>query len=274
LSKIKNFQERLLKAKIKRSLRIRLPRYFPKSRILRVLAICCYLADKPNLVENLLDSVKESKNIQIDLILSNNSNNVSTSIFEQPHTHYFLPNSPKFVAVSRILKEQLKPYHDYVIIIDDDVELPHDFFDRYFRVVDGLGLKLSQPALTKKSKGSWDCCWEIDNAIAHIVSFIEIGPITCFEKNLASYLPFVGDSPMGWGLDFVWARICLDRHWPMGVVDLVSVKHRLRHVGKYYDIGKEDNLMNSYLVKTKHVPLWVPTLIGQVIFRKNFPELS
>jgi hypothetical protein len=266
---IRNYFQQII---IKRSLKIRLPRSFPPPQNLRILAICCYMADRPSLIEELLKSVEESKRTQIDLVISNNTNTPSSPIVK-PYINYVMPKTAKFVAVTRIIKEQFMPHHDYVIIIDDDVKLPHAFFDKYFQVAKGLGLVLSQPALTGDSFGTWPCCYQIDEAIAHLVSFVEIGPITCFEKRIIPILHLDG-SPMGWGLDFVWARICRDKRWPMGVIDLVSVQHTLREVVKGYDEKREHLLMNEYLSKKRHVPLFVTEIVGQTVFKKDYPELS
>jgi hypothetical protein len=230
------------------------------------------MADRPSLVDDLIKSVEESKYTQIDLVITNNTNN-SPSTAVKNYIKYTMPKTPKFVAVARIMKEQFRPYHDYVIVIDDDVKLPTAFFDRYFQVARGLSLVLSQPALTKDSFGTWPCSYQIDEAIAHLVSFVEIGPVTCFEKRIIPILRLDG-SPMGFGLDFVWARICRDKRWPMGVIDLVSVQHTLREVAKGYDDKGEDLLMNEYLSKTRHVPLFVTNIIGQTIFKKDYPELN
>lgn len=257
---------------IKRSLQIPLPKTFPKNKNQRILAISCYLADKPNLIEDLLDSVKESRLTQIDFVVSNNSSAPSSAII-QPYVKYTMPQTSKYVAVSRIMKEQFKSYHDYVIIIDDDVKLPVGFFDKYFQVVRGLGLALSQPALTYDSHGTWLCSYQINDAIAHLVSFIETGPVTCFDGRIVPILPFTSDSSMGWGLDFVWARIGRERRWPMGVVDLVPVQHTIRGVAKYYDGKKEYLLMAKYLSRTSHMPRWMTNVVGQIVLRKDYPEL-
>jgi hypothetical protein len=266
---IRTYFQRII---LKRSLKIRLPKSFPKPQNLRILAICCYMADRPSLVEDLIKSVEESKYAQIDLVITNNTN-ASPSAVVKPYIKYIMSKTPKFVAVARIMKEQVRPYHDYVIIIDDDVKLPTAFFDRYFQVARGLGLILSQPALTLDSLGFHRFCYQIDEAIAHLVSFVEIGPVTCFERRIIPLLRLDG-SPMGWGLDFVWSRICQDKHWPMGVIDLVSVQHTLREVAKGYDKKNESLLMDEYLSKTRHFPFFVRDIVGQIIFKKDYPELN
>jgi len=231
------------------------------------------MADRPNLVEELVYSVEEAKLTKIDFVVTNNTNAPSCATV-RPYVKYTMPQTPKYQAVARIIKEQFKPYHDYVMIIDDDVLLPQNFFDKYFAVVRAFGLILSQPALTRDSYGVFPCNGQIPGAIAHLTSFVEIGPVTCFEKRIVPLLPFMGDSPMGFGLDFVWARICRDRGWPMGVIDLVPVQHKLRIAGKGYSDKKECLLMRVYLSKTPHVPTCAINVIGQIIFKEDYPEIA
>jgi hypothetical protein len=269
MAEISTYFQRII---VKRSLKIRLPKSLTQPQNLRILAICCYMADRPSLVENLLKSVEESKFTQIDLVITNNTD-IPSSATVKPYVQYVMPKTPKFVAVARIIKDNFRSFHDYVIVIDDDVRLSAAFFDRYFRVAKGLGLVLSQPALTRDSFGFHRCCYQIDEAIAHLVSFVEIGPVTCFDRRIIPLLCLDG-SPMGWGLDFVWARICRDKRWPMGVIDLVSVQHTLREVAKGYDKNNEVLLMNEFLSKTRHLPLYVRDIVGQTIFKKHYPELS
>jgi hypothetical protein len=249
------------------------PTALPPPQNIRVLAICCYMADRLNLAEDLLNSIKEARIVQIDLVVTNNTT-ASPAAPVEPYVKYTMPRTPKFVAVSRIIKEQFKTYHNYVILIDDDVKLPPGFFDKYFQIVKGLGFVLSQPALTKDSNGTWPCCYQIDAAIAHLVSFVEIGPVTCFERRIMPLLPLAEGSPMGWGLDYVWARICRDRRWPMGVVDLVPVQHTLRQVAKLYDKKEENLLKIKYLKKIPHAPLCVTNVIGQTFLKSDYPGLS
>jgi hypothetical protein len=261
-------QDYFLSAIIKRSLRMRPPKFFYPSKA-HVLAICCYMADRPNLVPQLVQSVKEAKQTKIDLIISNNSK-MSSSEAVQSYVLYNMTENPKYRCVDRIIREQVKPHHNYIMIIDDDVGLPNDFFDNYFKIVRALGLILSQPALTEDSHSSHPVSRQIHGAVAHLTSFIEIGPISCFEKRLVNVFSFSGGSPMGWGLDYAWSRLCRDRRWPMGVVDLTPVKHNLRSVGLLYNRAQEYALMMPYLRKTPHVPFCAKRIIGQVFSEKDF----
>lgn len=272
-SMIQDYVQRIV---IKRSLRIRLPQSFHLENRLKVLVISCYMADRPNLIEGLVKSVEETKSTKIDFVVTNNTTVPSCPIVK-PYVKYVMPRTAKYHAVRRIIKDQFKPYHDYVAIIDDDVILPPNFFDKFFKIVKALGLVLSQPALTRDSYtgiGPLACNLQIDGAIAHLTQFVETGPVTCFGKRIVLCVPYVGDSPMGWGLDFVWARICRDKRYPMGVVDSLPVQHNLREVARWYDRKSGLVLMKAYLSRNAHVPLCAAQVTGQIILRKDYPELD
>lgn len=252
------------------------PQSFHLEDKLRVLVISCYMADRPNLIEGLVKSVEEAESTKIDFVVTNNTT-VSSCPVVKPYVKYVMPRIPKYHAVRRIIRDQFKPHHDYVMIIDDDVILPPYFFDKFFKIVKALGLVLSQPALTRDSStgiGPLACNLQIDGAIAHLTQFVETGPVTCFGKRIVLSVPFVGDSPMGWGLDFVWARICRDKRYPIGVVDSLPVQHCLRKVAKWYDRKTEYLLMRAYLSKTAHVPLCAAEVTGQIILEKDYPKLD
>ncbi|MGD0204776.1 MAG: hypothetical protein ABSC20_12860 [Candidatus Bathyarchaeia archaeon] len=261
------------RAVLKRTLRMHLPPSLPKpNKVLRILAICCYMADRPNLADKLVESVEEAKSVKIDLVITNNTS-CQPSNATAPYVKYTLLGK-KFVSVERIIREQLKPYHNYVIIVDDDVKLPIEFFDKYFKIVNGFGLIVSQPAASSDSNAPCGkASKQITQSIAHLTQFVEIGPVTCFEKRAVQLCPFVGGSPMGWGLDFVWPRICREKRWPMGVVDFVPVQHKIREVAENYESQKEYLLMHEYLSKVAHVPFCSNDVIGQIIFVKDYPQI-
>lgn len=258
---------------LKYSLKMDLPQRLPESnRTLQILVICCYMADRPNLADELIKSVKEAKSVKIDLVLTNNSSFKSSSN-TIPYVKY-TQLGKKFDSVEKIIKKEFKSYHDYVIIIDDDVKLPLGFFDKYFKIVNGFNLIVSQPAVSYDSNEPvGKVSKQIAQSIVHLSSFIETGPVTCFERKAVSVCPFSGGSPMGWGLDFVWAYICRENGWRMGVVDFVPVQHKIRKVAEYYASQRECQLMWDYLSKVAHMPRFSKDVIGQIISVKDYTQL-
>lgn len=238
--------------------------FYVTNKTIKALVICCYMADRPNCIHHILNSVREAKITNIDFVVTNNTRAPSDEAVK-PFVKYRMPNMPKYKAVDLIIREQFKSDYDYVMIIDDDVMLPSNFFDNYFTIIRWLELTLSQPALTQKSYGSFLCNRQIRGAIAHLTAFAETGPVTCFEKKLVPLVPWGDGSPMGWGLDFVWSRICMEKGWRIGVIDCTPVEHIVRKVGKYYATEEERRLMKSYLSKVRHVPLCATNIIGPII---------
>ncbi len=263
----------IYRAVLKRTLRMPLPPSIPEpNKVLRILAICCYMADQPNLADKLVESVEEAKSVKIDLVITNNTS-CQPSNATAPYVKY-TQLWKKFVSVEKIIREQLKPHHDYAIIVDDDVKLPTEFFDKYFKIVNGFGLIVSQPAISSDSNAPCGkVSRQIPQSIAHLTQFVEIGPVTCFEKRAVPLCPFGGVSPMGWGLDFVWPRICMQKRWPMGVVDFVPVQHKIRELAENYESQKEYLLMHEYFSKVAHVPFCSKDVIGQIISVKDYPQI-
>jgi hypothetical protein len=227
------------------------------------------MPDRANYIENIIESIKETKNIDIDLIITNNTNSRPNSVAEK-YIKYAMPNKMKFESLSIIVEEKYdKNYYNYLIIIDDDVLLKKNFFDDYFFIVNNLKIVLSQPALTFESLGSHECTRRIERAIVHSTAFIEIGPVTCFENKILPYIDFNEGSPMGWGLDYIWSKVCIDRNWTMGVVDYTPITHNLRKVGSGYKKIIEQKKMETFLSKKDSVPSFVCELIGQIIWESQ-----
>lgn len=227
------------------------------------------MADRPNLIEALVSSVEEAQCTEIDFVVSNNSTGTPCESVK-PYVRYTMPKTPKYVAVARILKDQFKPdYYDYLMIIDDDVKLPISFFDEYLCIARGLGLALSQPALTEDSYSSYRCTRRIQNAIAHLTLFVESGPVTCVDGRLVPSISFEAGSPMGWGVDHVWARVCADRRWLMGVIDRTPVQHKLRRTAKSYRAKIERQSMLRQFSRNRHMPFYATHVIGQIVSEKD-----
>ncbi|TRZ81151.1 glycosyltransferase family 2 protein [bacterium] len=278
IEKIKKYKAALIRDYvqamiIKRSLKMCLPQTVHLENKFRVLAISCYMANRPNLIEGIVKSVEEAKSTIVDFVVTNNTTVPSCPAVE-PYVKYVMPRMAKGTAVKKIIEEQFRPHHDYIIVIDDDVVLPPNFFDKFFVIVKALGLVLSGAAVDKDSSIGYASNMQVDGAIVHLTQLVVFGPVTCFEKRIVSSLPFECDSPMGWGLSWVWARICRDKRYPIGIIDSLPVQHKLRKAGGYYDTAREWNLMKAYLSRTAHVPFCAGGVIGQTILKKDHPELN
>jgi glycosyltransferase involved in cell wall biosynthesis len=140
----------------------------------------------------------------------------------------------KFENLNRLLAAHPPDGFDWVVVMDDDVALPHGFLDRFLHVAEGAGLKLAQPAHRLHSHAAWAITRRRPGVSARETTFVEIGPLTAFHRDtFATLLPFP-ELRMGWGLDAHWAAVAREHGWPIGIVDATPVGHTIAPVGAGY----------------------------------------
>ena len=132
----------------------------------------------------------------------------------------------KFENLNRMLRAYPPADHDWLLLLDDDVSLPHGFLDRFVFLCERFGLQLAQPAHRLNSHAAWPQTRRRPRALVREVSFVEIGPVTAFARvTFPTLLPFP-QLRMGWGLDAHWAALAREHAWRCGVVDALAVRHR------------------------------------------------
>jgi len=140
----------------------------------------------------------------------------------------------KFENLNRLLAEHPPDGHDWLVVIDDDVELPHGFLDRFLFLCERFSLTLAQPAHRLDSHAAWAVTRRRARSIARETAFVEIGPVTAFAAAAFDVvLPFP-DLRMGWGLDLHWAAVARRESWRCGVIDAVPIGHRAVPAGAGY----------------------------------------
>lgn len=139
----------------------------------------------------------------------------------------------KFENLDALLGRQDIAKHDWLLVLDDDVELPRRFLDRFLFCCERFGLKLAQPAHRHRSHAAWPVTRRRADVV-RMTRFVEIGPVTAFRNDtFATVLPFP-PLRMGWGLDAHWAAVAREHGWPVGVVDATPIRHGLRRTGSGY----------------------------------------
>jgi hypothetical protein len=132
----------------------------------------------------------------------------------------------KFENLNRLLATHQPEGHDWLLVVDDDVELGRGFLDRFLFLCERFSLQLAQPAHRLSSHAAWPHTRRRAGSVVREVSFIEIGPVTAFaHTTFPTLLPFP-DLRMGWGLDAHWAALAHEHGWRCGVIDAVSIRHR------------------------------------------------
>jgi GT2 family glycosyltransferase len=133
--------------------------------------------------------------------------------------------SGKFENLNRLLSDHPPDPYDWLLVIDDDVELPRGFLDRFLYLCDRFSLDLAQPAHRLRSHAAWPVTRRRVGSAVRETSFVEIGPVTAFARStFPVLLPFPA-LRMGWGLDVHWAALARQRGWRCGIVDAVSIRH-------------------------------------------------
>jgi len=116
--------------------------------------------------------------------------------------------------------------HDWLLVIDDDVELPRGFLDRFLFLCERFSLVLAQPAHRLHSHAAWPVTRRRAGSVVRETCFVEIGPVTAFARpTFPVLLPFP-ELRMGWGLDAHWAALAREHSWRCGIVDAVAIRHR------------------------------------------------
>ena len=126
------------------------------------------------------------------------------------------------------------PGHDWLVVIDDDVELPHDFLDRFLFLAERFSLDLAQPAHHLNSHAAWQVTRRCPGSVVRETSFVEIGPVTAFARSTFSTLLPFPSLRMGWGLDLHWAALAREHAWRCGVVDATAIGHRVAPAANAY----------------------------------------
>jgi Glycosyl transferase family 2 len=149
----------------------------------------------------------------------------------------------KFENLNRLLAAHPPDGHDWLLAVDDDVELPRGFLDRFVFLCERFSLQLAQPAHRLNSHAAWQHTRRRPLSVVRETSFVEIGPVTAFASaTFGTVLPFP-DLRMGWGLDVHWAALARQRGWRCGVVDAVAIRHRVAAAGQAY--SREDALAEA-----------------------------
>jgi GT2 family glycosyltransferase len=114
---------------------------------------------------------------------------------------------------------------DWLLLVDDDVELPRDFLDVFISLAERHGFRLAQPAHAFASHAAWQVTRRRPGLTARRTRFVEIGPVTAIRADaFDALLPFP-DLQMGWGLDAHWGALAAQRGWKVGVIDALPVRH-------------------------------------------------
>jgi hypothetical protein len=143
---------------------------------------------------------------------------------------------------------------DWTLVLDDDVELPPRFLDRFLALCERFELALAQPAQTLASHAAWRVTRRRGGSLVRETRFVEIGPVTAFRHEAAAeLLPFPA-LRYGWGLDVHWSALAAERGWRLGVVDATPVRHERAPVATGYPSVQAIEEARRFLADRPYVP--------------------
>jgi GT2 family glycosyltransferase len=140
----------------------------------------------------------------------------------------------KFENLNRLLAEHPASGHDWLLVLDDDIELPRGFLDRLLFLCERFQLQLAQPAHRSRSHAAWPVTRRRSGSVVRETRFVEIGPVTAFARTTFDTLLPWPELRMGWGLDAHWAALACEHGWRCGVVDAVAIAHLAAPVAGAY----------------------------------------
>jgi GT2 family glycosyltransferase len=131
----------------------------------------------------------------------------------------------KFQNLNLLLEQHPPRDRDWLLVVDDDIELPPNFLDRFVFLAERYSLDLAQPAHRLASHAAWEVTRRRASSVVRDTRFVEIGPLTAFARSTFSTLLPFPDLRMGWGLDLHWAALAREHSFRCGIVDATPILH-------------------------------------------------
>lgn len=220
----------------------------------KVLVVGVYLAEKKNLAEHLVGVFKASRHCDVEQRWIAIGKPPTAGALREHTVASILARTPKFELINGLITARDQVRFDYILVCDDDVTVPPDFIDRFIGWQQYCGFSLAQPARTWRSYVDHPFVRWRPFLRARETSFVEIGPIFCMGRSMASILlPFDQRSAMGWGYDLVWPVIAKRHGLTLGIIDDVVIDHSIRARGQFYAFSAEVESMGRFLAENEHI---------------------
>ncbi len=153
----------------------------------------------------------------------------------------------KFQNLNLLLEQHPPHDHDWLLVVDDDIELPAHFLDRFIFLAERHSLDLAQPAHRLASHAAWQVTRRRAQSVVRDTRFVEIGPLTAFARSTFSTLLPFPDLRMGWGLDLHWAALAHEHSLRCGVVDATPILHNAAPAASAYSRDQALSEARSFL---------------------------
>ncbi len=159
----------------------------------------------------------------------------------------------KFENLNLLLAAHPPHDRDWLLVVDDDIVLPHGFLDRFLFLSEHFELDLAQPAHRRASHAAWRVTRRRPASVVRETRFVEIGPVSAFARSTFSTLLPFPNLRMGWGLDVHWAALAREHGWRCGVLDAVAIRHREAPAASAYSREQALAEARAFLAERPHL---------------------
>lgn len=222
----------------------------------KVLVLGIILADRKNLAKRIMTDLGKARYHQVvqRWAVLFGSFNVPSGLNRDIVDLRECEAMPRSVLLNALMYPEDLMNYDYIMICDDDVLLPKRFLDDYIALVEQFDFSLSQPARTWYGHNSHDVTIRDRGCIARETRFVEIGPMVCIRRDAFGFVfPLPEASKMGWGLEFVWAKLLSARGKRLGIIDALPIDHSIRGIAVSYGPDAARNDMRKFLKDRAHL---------------------
>ena len=145
-----------------------------------------------------------------------------------------LQGKGKFQNLNAGLRDLNLDHFDWMVLVDDDVEFPAGFLDKFLYLSEAADLHICMPAHRFRSYQTFRLTarhW----GMARITQYVESGPITAFRRTMFPHIFPFPELKWAWGTNIGWGESARKMGYCIGIVDGTPIRH-LRPVGGSYDV--------------------------------------
>lgn len=220
----------------------------------RVLVLGIYLADRKNLVRHIVQELDETRCYRVTQRWAALNGEAPAPHVDKVTRMKPQQRVPKFALLNRLMEGVDVADYDFILLCDDDIQLPESFLDRFLDRQTQYDFALAQPARTHDSYTDHPIVEQVDGLDARRTRFVEIGPVVSLRRDAAVLLlPFDEACGMGWGLDLLWPVLIERAQLRMGIIDATPVAHALRPAAKSYSLDEAFAHMHAFLEDKPHL---------------------
>ena len=221
----------------------------------RVLVLGVYLADRPHSADHIVERLASTPDLDVEHRWTALGGRPPAGRLAAVTARVTTEPKPKFTLVNQLLRPDDLAAHDFIVVCDDDIHVPHGFLPALIGHQQALDFAVAGPARTWNSHFDHAFSLRRPWLRARQTRFVECGPLVSFRQDAARLLLPFEDADAMWGFDFVWPEVIGRHGLAMGIVDALPVDHSLRAQAAAYDKSGEQAAMARYLAATPHLSM-------------------